>query len=272
MHVQKILTANATYQKFVVLKTNRNKRYKHGEFLVEGVRNINQAVENQWHICSFLYAGERRLSSWATTLLAQVATDINYDLAGALMTELSSKEDTSELLAVVRMRSEAEPFALSGNPLIVLFDRPSNKGNLGTMLRSCDAFGVDGLILTGHAVDIYEPDVISSSMGSFFHVPFMRLSDNADIDAYVERLRTAYPGLMVIGTTAHRQTRLQDLALGGPVLFLVGNETGGLNQHLTECCDVMATIPMSQASTATSFNVSCAATVMLYEANRQRNL
>ena len=68
-----------------------------------------------------------------------------------------------------------ENVALSSNPFIVLFDRPSNKGNLGTMIRSCDALGVDMLIITGHAVDLYEPDVIVSAMGSFFNLPVIRI-------------------------------------------------------------------------------------------------
>ena len=89
-----------------------------------------------------------------------------------MLKELSGKEETSELLAIIEMREDRlENVALSSNPFIVLFDRPSNKGNLGTMIRSCDALGVDMLIITGHAVDLYEPDVIVSAMGSFFNLP-----------------------------------------------------------------------------------------------------
>src|SRR5699024_6493863 len=65
MKTERVYTRSATYQKFEVLKTNRNKRYKYGEFFVEGVRNINNAVENGWEIVSFLYDGDRKLSDWA---------------------------------------------------------------------------------------------------------------------------------------------------------------------------------------------------------------
>ncbi|MCL2513407.1 MAG: hypothetical protein FWF08_05855, partial [Oscillospiraceae bacterium] len=157
------------------------------------------------------------------------------------------------------------------NPVIALFDRSSNKGNLGTLFRSCDALGVEGLILTGHSVDVYEPEVIRSSMGSFFNVPSIRLSDNADIDAFLSDLKGKYPQIKIIGTTAHNQTAISEIDMATPVLFLIGNETDGLNQHLTEICDVMATIPMSGKSSASSLNVSCAATVLFYEAARQRN-
>jgi len=269
---QKIFTKNAAYQKFEVLKTNRNKRYKYGEFLVEGVRNINQAVKNNWRINSFVYSGERNLSSWAKRLLQnrEIKTKINYELTDSLMDELSDKEDKSEIIAVMQMREYVREIGLSENPILALFDRPSNKGNLGTLLRSCDALGVEGLIITGHCVDIYEPEVIRSSMGSFFKVPFIRLSDNSDIDDYIKDLKREYSHIKIIGTTSHRQNAISDIDMTSPVLFMIGNETAGLNQHLAELCDVMATIPMSLNSSASSFNVSCAATVMFYEANRQR--
>ena len=269
MNTKRIYSENATYQMFQVLKTNRNKRHRLGVFLVEGVKGINEALLGGWRVQSFLYSFERPLSDWAKCLLEGIQTDINYELAQALMESLSEKTEASELLAVAYMREET-PFGHAQNPVFVLFDRPSNKGNLGTLLRSCDAFGIDGLALTGHGVDIYDPEVVRSSMGSFFRVPFARLSSNGEIEALFARLREEYPGLMIVGTTAHRKRVISELDLTGPVLFMIGNETEGLNRWLTEQCDVLATIPMRPDAAATSFNVSCAATVMLYEAARQR--
>lgn len=70
------------------------------------------------------------------------------------------------------MRQELpEHVKQSGNPFLVVFDRPSNKGNLGTLIRSCEAFGVDALLLTGHGVDMYDPEVVTATMGSFFRLP-----------------------------------------------------------------------------------------------------
>lgn len=146
----KIFSKNNIFQKFVVLKTNRNKRYRYNEFLVEGVRSLNEAVKNNWKIKSFLY-DRNNLSGWAEEMINKVKTDINYCLSSELMEELSGKEDTSELMAVIEMREDKlDHVMLSDNPFIVLFDRPSNKGNLGTMIRSCDALGADMLIITGH--------------------------------------------------------------------------------------------------------------------------
>ncbi len=271
MKIERIYSKNAAYQKFEVLKTNRNKRYKYGEFFVEGVRNLNEAVRCGWHICSFLYTRENRLSGWAEEMLRSVRTECNFELTAALMADLSGKEDTSELMAVVRMREDSfSQFHFSENPIVALFDRPSNKGNLGTILRSCDALGVEGLILTGHGVDLYDPDVIISSMGSFFKVPAIRVADNAAVMDFIGKMKERYPGFLVAGTTAHRQHPLYELDLSGPVMFLIGNETEGLCRAFKEGCDVLTTIPMAEDSSASSFNVGCAATVMFYEAVRQR--
>lgn len=271
MKTVKIHSKNAAYQKFEVLKTNRNKRYRYFEFFVEGVRNINEAIANGWSIASFLYDSEKPLSNWARDTLNTVETDINYELPESLMAELSGKTDTSELMAVVKMREDDfSRLPSSNNPLFVLFDRPSNKGNLGTIIRSCDAMGVDGLIITGHAVDLYDPEVAVSTMGSFFHIPAIRIPDNEQVFAWIERMRERYPLFQVIGTTAHKEKNIGNVDLKRPTLIMIGNETEGLCRAFKEGCDILATIPMSGQSSASSLNVACAATVLFYEAARQR--
>lgn len=271
--VKRVYSENADFQKFEVLKTNRNKRYKYGEFFVEGVRNLNEAVKNGWEIVSFLYSSQRGLSGWAKEMLSQGDREQDFDLAPGLLEKLSGKEDTSELMAVVKMRPD-DPYRLtfSKTPLIALFDRPSNRGNLGTILRSCDALGVEALILTGHGVDLYDPDTVVSSMGSFFQVPAVRLGDNAAVEEWFSAMRRQYPDFQVVGTSAHAQVKLYDLDLTKPTLFLIGNETDGLARWFKEHCDVMTTIPMDPGSSASSFNVGCAATVLFYEAVRQRRI
>ena len=86
----KIFSKNSTFQKFEVLKTNRNKRYKYNEFLVEGVRSLNEAVKNNWKIKSFLY-DKGNLSDWAKDMINKVNTDLNFCLTPDLMKELSKK-------------------------------------------------------------------------------------------------------------------------------------------------------------------------------------
>ncbi|MBE6615613.1 MAG: RNA methyltransferase [Ruminococcaceae bacterium] len=282
MKVQKILSKDAAYQKLEVLKTNRNKRYRYGEFLVEGVRNINEAVAKDWEIVSWVYAARRQLSDWAKNLLRTVPTSVNLELVPALMDEISGKEDASEMLAIVKMKDDADrdtawllnALQLSADrpPLLALFDRPSNRGNLGTIIRSLDALGADGLILTGHGVDLYDPDVVVSTMGSFFALPVVRVPRHDALAALFEAIREKWGDLQVLGTTAHADTALWQVDLKKPTVFMIGCETDGLSEGLKPLCTEMITIPMAETSYASSFNVACAATVMFYEAVKQRSL
>ncbi len=265
-----IYTRNSTFQKFEVLKTNRNKRYRYREFLVEGVRSLNEAVKNRWEIHSFLY-DKTNLSGWAKDMIANTRTEMNYCLTSELMRDLSGKEDTSELMAVIGMRGDSlDEVPLSETPFLVLFDRPSNRGNLGTMIRSCDALGADMLILTGHAVDLYDPDVVVSAMGSFFNMPVIRMEDNAGLFSFAADLKRRYPGFTILGTTAHKEKTIWEADLTVPLLLMMGNETMGLNKAFKDACDELCTIPMAESSYASSFNVSCAASILMYEVVRQR--
>ncbi len=266
----RLTVRNNIFQHIQVLKTNRTKRNRYGEFVVEGVRNINEAVRNGWQIKAFLY-GEGKLSDWAQELLATVKTKENYRFSQELMKELSSKEDTSELMAIVAMK-EIMPvqMKLSDNPFLVLFDRPSNKGNLGTMIRSCDALGADALIITGHAVDLYDPEVIAASMGSFFSLPVIRIAEQDVLYDMINRMKATYGTFRMFGSTAHQQKAIYELDLTSPLLLFVGNETKGLSYAYKELCDELCTIPMAESSMASSFNVSCAASIMMYEVVRQR--
>jgi TrmH family RNA methyltransferase len=267
-----INSKNADYQKFEVLKSNRNKRYRYNEFLVEGVRSLKEAAACGWEIHSLIYP-DAPLSDWAREFIATVKTEINYRLTPELMRELSGKSDTSEMMAVIAMREDnLDAVKLSANPFIVLFDRPSNHGNLGTLIRSCDALGADLFLITGHAVDLYEPDVVVSAMGSFFKVPVVRVEDNTKLWDFIANLKSDYSDFTVIGTTAHRQHPIWEAPLSKPFMLMIGNETMGLNAAFKEKCDLLCTIPMAEDSYATSFNVSCAATAMMYEAVRQRNV
>jgi tRNA/rRNA methyltransferase len=265
-----IYSKNSTYQKFETLKTNRNKRYRCREFLVEGVRSLNEAAGNHWRIKSFLF-NKASLSDWAKGMICNIHTEVNYCLTEDLMRELSGKNDPSELMAVIEMREDSlESVKLSDVPFIVLFDRPSNKGNLGTIIRSCDALGADMLILTGHAVDLYDPDVVVSSMGSFFRFPVVRVSDNRLLYTYIDQLKKRYNTFITIGTTAHKKQPVYTIDLTKPLLLMLGNETMGLSSEYKSFCDVLCTIPMSEKSYATSFNVGCAASILMYEITRQR--
>lgn len=270
---------NAAFQMLQGLKENRTKRLRQRAFFVEGVRNINQAIAEGWKIRSFIYT-EKKLSDWAGEILNTVETEENYRLTEKLCAELSDKTDGSELMAVVEMRETPKLWDTevcgslrhqAESPLLVLFDRPGRKGNLGTILRTCDALGADGLFLTGHGVDLYDTEVLQASMGSFFRVPVWRMERCDELMDCIKRLREKYPGLRLVGTTSHKEKPIYREDLSGPVLLMLGNETQGLSHRYKEMADVLCSIPMAEASSASSLNVSCAASILLYEVVRQRD-
>ncbi len=266
----RVTVRNNIFQHVQVLKSNRKKRNQYREFVVEGVRNINEAVKNGWKIHAFL-CKEGKISHWAEELIFSVKTKENYCFSNKLMEELSGKEDTSELMAIVEMKDvNLGELPASKRPFFVLFDRPSNKGNLGSIIRSCDALGADGLIMTGHGVDLYDPEVIAASMGSFFSLQVVRVAETKELEAWICSMKERCRNFRTYGSTAHQQRAIYELDFTGPLLLFIGNETKGLSYGYKELCDELCTIPMSETGTASSFNVSCAASIMMYEVVRQR--
>ena len=268
--IQYIKNKNNIFQNFEVLKSNRTKRYRYKEFFVEGVRNINEAIMNSWEISSLIFSKDKELSDWATNIINSHVAENIYALEDNLVQDLSGKDDTSELMAIVKIKERSlTDFSASSTPLIVVFDRPSNKGNLGTIIRSLDGFCADALITTGHGVDLYDPDVITSTMGSFFKLPTYQVAGTKEINDFANNLKAQYPNLQIIGSSAHGDRCIDKVDFTLPTILLIGNETFGLSSNYKELADVMMTIPVG--ASASSFNVACATSIMLYEVSRQRN-
>jgi TrmH family RNA methyltransferase len=155
-----------------------------------------------------------------------------------------------------------------GDLLVVVVDRPASPGNLGTIIRSCDAFGATGVIVTGHGVDLYDPLTIRASVGSFFAVPCIALSSHREVSAWAESLRVERSGMSLIGTSAHADSSLRDFSWGSDVMLVIGNETSGLSHAYREMCDAVVKIPMR--GTATSLNAAVATSILLYEIDSYR--
>jgi TrmH family RNA methyltransferase len=264
-----VSTANAAYQRLEVLRRNRTKRHRYGEFVVEGVRGINGALAAGWTIRAFAYPRERQLSRWAASILETSTADSHFAMDSALFDTLSEKEEPSELLAVVAMRPDSvERLPTEAGMTVVVVDRPASPGNLGTLIRSCDAFGVSGVIVTGHGVDLYDPTTIRASVGSFFALPCVALPSHREVGEWAARVRRGFPALRVLGTSAHASARLRDFVWPSEVVIVVGNETAGLSHAYRELCDDLVGIPMR--GTATSLNAAVATSIVLYEASSRR--
>lgn len=267
--IKKIYSENNDFQHIEVLKRNREKRNKYKEFFVEGVKSINSAIENKWKIKSFIYTTERPLSRWVQNILNNSEAEIHLELPAKLMDKISDKEDPYEIVAVVSMpQNDLSRIKTKEDLLIVVFDRPSSHGNLGTLIRSCEALKVDGVIVTGHSVDLYDPKTIRASMGTFFAVPTIKLESHKDLIPWFNYLKEKLGNFKIVGSTAKSDNMIMDKDLTGPMALLVGNETYGLSNNYKALCDFTVKIPMY--GKITSFNVACAASIILYEIDRQR--
>ncbi|MGV9372443.1 TrmH family RNA methyltransferase [Micromonospora tulbaghiae] len=265
-----ITTRNASFQQWQALLTNRTKRQRSGEFLVQGVRPITVALEQGWEIRALLHPDRQPLSRWCRDLLDR-ADARRVALAPELMRELSGKEEESpELLAVVAQPADdLARIPVGPAMLVVVFDRPKTPGNIGTLIRSADAFGASGVIITGHAADPYDPKAVRATTGSLFAVPVVRVAGHRDVLDWVAAVRAdGLPQIQIIGTDEHGDVDVAAHDLTGPTLLLVGNETHGLSKGWQEASDRMVRIPIVGA--ASSLNAAAAGTVALYEAARQR--
>jgi 23S rRNA (uridine2479-2'-O)-methyltransferase len=269
----RVSARNAAFQQWAALLANRTKRQRSGEFLVQGVRPITLAIEHGWRIRALLYDADAGLSRWAqdtlTGLRAGPHAPTVVAMSAELLAELGEKSEAApELVAVVEMPTdELSRITPSQDMMVLVFDRPTSPGNIGTLLRSADAFGAAGVIVTGHAADIYDPKAVRASTGSLFSVPAVRVPTHREVLDWVDKLRGRVP-VRIIGTDERATADAADLDLTGPTLLLIGNETSGLSAAWAAAADDMARIPISGA--ASSLNAATAASIMLYEAARQR--
>jgi 23S rRNA (uridine2479-2'-O)-methyltransferase len=265
----RISARNARFQQWHALLSSRSKRQRAGEFLVQGVRPVTLAVQRGWPLHALIYDGERRLSQWAAEMLRTAAAQ-QVAMDPELLRDLGEKpDDTPELVAVAEL--PADDYArvsVRHDFLGLAFDRPSDPGNIGTLVRSADAFGAAGLIVTGHAADPYDPKSVRASTGSLFAVPVIRAAAPRDVLAWVRSVRAGGVPVAIVGTDENGVADIAGYDLAQPALIVVGNETTGLSAGWREVCDVLVRIPIGGA--ASSLNAANAGTVALYEAARQR--
>jgi TrmH family RNA methyltransferase len=218
------------------------------------------AVREGWSVHELLYDADARLSAWARQTLDETAAT-RVAVAAELMRELGGKtEETPELLAVVALPPD-DLARIETKTLVVVFDRPTSPGNIGTVIRSADAFGADGVIVTGHAADVYDPKAVRASTGSLFAVPVVRAASPQQVLDWAK-------GLTVVGTDEHGSVEIAEHDFRPPTLMLVGNETTGLSAAWRAACDAWVRIPIS--GSASSLNAATAASIVLYESARQR--
>jgi 23S rRNA (uridine2479-2'-O)-methyltransferase len=265
----RVTSRNARFQQWAALLDNRAKRQRSGEFIIQGVRPITLALRNGWPIRALLYNADAAASRWAQETLDAVAA-AKIAVSAELMRELGEKDEgPPEMLAVAELPADdLARIPVGPGLLAVVADRPASPGNLGTVIRSADAFGASGVIVTGHAADAYDPRSVRASTGSLFSLPVVRVPSHRPVLDWVAAIRAAGTAVSLVGTDEHGGLNLTEVDFTRPTLLLVGNETAGLSAAWREASDELARIPM--LGTASSLNAAMAASIALYESARQR--
>ncbi len=189
-----------------------------------------------------------------------------HELAAGVLERVASTDTPQAPIAVVEMPPPSEDL-LASAMFVVVVDRVADPGNLGTILRSAEAAGVDAVVLTPGTVDPFSPKVVRASAGALFHVPVV-VAEVGDVAA---------AGLRPLGTTSHtvsgRTTvSYADADLTGRIAVVMGNEATGLPEEWTDAQGpIRSWVTIPHRGRSESLNVAMAATVLVFEAARQRN-
>jgi TrmH family RNA methyltransferase len=248
---------NSRVQELRRLIGRRSSRHEAGRFVVEGPVLVGEAVAAGWTIeAQFVPEGSDTAVDGAGPVV---------ELADGVLERVASTEAPQPPIAIVEMRPSA-PDALATSSFVVVLDRIADPGNLGTILRSAEAAGADAVVLTPGSADPYNPKVVRASAGALFHVPVI----TAALDDVVNA------GLRLVGTTSHgfagRSTvPYTEADLTGRIAIVMGNEAAGLpDEWDDEVGPVRSWVTIPHAGRSESLNVAMAATVLVFEAARQR--
>lgn len=270
------------YNQFTLLTSLQNERIKHavrlrerseredtGLFLIEGYRELLRAVDAKrkietLFICPELFLGENE-GALIDRILSSKATV--YCCSEPVFRKLSYRDRPDGLLAIapqLHLSLNDLTSKLGKNPFLVVAEAIEKPGNLGTILRSSDACGVNGLIVCDRCTDVHNPNVVRASVGTLFTVPVVEAEGKATLTYLKEK------GIAIIAATPSAEVEFTKIDLTGPVAIAVGTEQLGLSKQWLSQATTCVRIPM--LGVADSLNVAMATTLLLYEVLRQRSL
>jgi TrmH family RNA methyltransferase len=242
---------------------SKKARDREGLFLVEGAHLVTEALKGGAEVKTVMFVPD-----------SPAALEVEREspkhhapwvaVTEAVMEKITDAQAPQGIAAVIRKRvvpAEAL-FKTEKTGVYIAIDSIQDPGNLGTVIRSADAAGAAGVLIGKGTVDLYNPKTIRSTMGSLFHVPIAFCS----LDETLPMAQSH--GIRVVSTSLEATKTCYEAALGASVCFLLGNEGAGVSPRLQALAEDSVIIPMR--GTAESLNVAMAATVLLYEALRQR--
>ncbi len=252
---------NARIRHIQVLAKKAKARREEGLFIVEGPRMFSESPPER---IERAYLSESYYREMADRhILDQIPWEL---VADRVFAQAAETVHSQGVLCVMRRADYGlESLLQKADPLLLLLEDLQDPGNVGTIFRTAEGAGVDGIILTKNCVDIYNPKTIRSTMGSVYRMPFVCLTDEK-ISPVLDSLKEKG----VATCAAHLQGRcLYDREnYTGGTAFLIGNEGNGLSEELSAAADKKVRIPME--GRLESLNAGVAAAILMYEAHRQR--
>lgn len=261
-------TSNNKVKRLVNLRKKRKIRDAEGVFLVEGIRMFQEVPEGD---LLELYVTESFCEREQMLVEAKrQSSGCQFELlSDHVMEYVSDTQHPQGVLCVVwqqggRSRAvQQKQCPGQRKPLLLLLDNLQDPGNLGTILRTAEAAGVTGIIMSKDCVDVYNPKVIRSTMGSVFRMPFWYVEDVTEAIRELKR-----QGIHTYAAHLDGQMSYDEPDYREPAAFFIGNEGNGLRDEVAELADTYIKIPMS--GQVESLNAAIAATVLVFEAGRQR--
>ena len=248
---------------------DRKGREESGLFLIEGYRELNRAVTGgitilRLFICPDLFLGENE-----STLIQNIEESGGaiFECSQAVFEKISYRDRPDGLLGIgVQMKQSlgALKATIGTNPLLVVAEAIEKPGNLGSILRSSDGVGADGVIVCDRCTDIYNPNVVRASVGTLFTLPVVE-AEGSETFSWLQEHR-----IKIVATSPDAKLDYTEADLRGPVAIVVGTEQLGLSEKWLKASDIQVSIPMK--GVADSLNVATATTLLLYEVLRQRKL
>lgn len=261
-----ITSSSNTIIKEIKSLHRKKDRWAKNSFFVEGVRGVEDCIKSGIRVEYLVYSDMLLSTNGGQQLLEEISyKDYKiYYISDKLFKEVSDTEKPQGILAVVKLHlKDIKEALLEKNNFLVLLDRIQDPGNLGTIIRTADAFGANGVIVTEGCVDVFNPKTIRSTMGSIFHVPIIYYGC---IKEAIRDLK-AY-NIKIITTSLAAKKYSYEIDFNTSFSLVIGNEASGVSEEVIEASDSLIKIPMT--GQAESLNAAIASSVIMYEALRQK--
>jgi len=249
---------NPFIKSLIQLQEKAKARKQSGSFLIEGMREIELAIKGNYEIETILFLPELVSNNQITKL-----TDNPIEISKEVYQKLAYRDTTEGILAVAKTKSlQLADLKLSENPLILVMEAIEKPGNIGAVLRTCDAAKIDAVIIANPKTDLYNTNIVRSSVGCLFTNQIATGSTEEVIDYLMQKNINFYSATLQNSTSYHTQNYTL------PTALVVGTEATGLSELWRKKATQNIIIPMK--GEIDSMNVSVAAAILIFEAKRQR--